>query len=95
MKMSKTARASAKITLTLVVSSLIAGSAFAAARTYAPKNAVDKKELETCRLKKASPLGKITECRYQRQSRGKDVFMTIEMPNADCMREFQCEREKK
>jgi hypothetical protein len=40
-------------------------------------------------------LGKITECRYQRQSRGKDVFMTIEMPNADCMREFQCEREKK
>jgi hypothetical protein len=95
MKMSKTARASAKITLTLVVSSLIAGSAFAAARTYVPKNEVDKKELETCRLKKASPLGKITECRYQRQSRGKDVFMTIEMPNADCMREFQCEREKK
>ena len=93
--MSKTARASAKITLTLVVSSLIAGSAFAAARTYVPKNAVDKKELEICRLKKASPLGKITECRYQRQSRGKDVLMTIEMPNADCMREFQCEREKK
>ena len=93
--MSKTARASAKITLTLVVSSLIAGSAFAAARTYVPKNAMDKKELEICRLKKASPLGKITECRYQRQSRGKDVLMTIEMPNADCMREFQCEREKK
>ena len=92
--MSKTDSASAKITLTLVVSSLIAGSAFAAARTYVPKNTVNKKELETCRLKKANPIGKITECRYQRQSRGKDVFMTIEMPNADCMREFQCEREK-
>jgi hypothetical protein len=92
--MSKAAKASTKIALTVIVSSLIAGSAFAAARTYVPKNTVNKKELETCRLKKASPIGKITECRYQRQSRGKDVFMTIEMPNADCMREFQCEREK-
>ena len=92
--MLRTARASAKILLTLVVSCSIAASAFAAARTHIPKNKVVKKELEICRLKKASPLGKITECRYQRQSRGKDVFMTIEMPNADCMREFHCEREK-
>ena len=92
--MSKTARASTKIALTVLVSSLIAGSAFAAARTYVPKKVVNKKELETCRLKKASPIGKITECRYQRQSRGKDVFMTIEMPDADCIRELQCDREK-
>jgi len=92
--MLRIARSSAKILLTLFVFCLITESAFAAARTYISKNEVTKKELEICRLKKASPLGKITECLYQRQSRGKDVFMTIEMPNADCMREFQCEREK-
>ena len=67
----------------MVVWGLIVGGAFDAARTYAPKNALDKKQLETRHLKKASHLGKITECRHQRHSSDKDVFMTIEMPNAD------------
>jgi hypothetical protein len=39
--MSKAAKASTKIALTVLVSSLIAGGAFAAARTYVPKNALD------------------------------------------------------
>ena len=71
----KTARASAK-TLTLVVSSYQPVA-------FCRRTTVQKRggELETCRLKKASPLGKITECRHQRQSRGKDVFMTIETPH--------------
>ena len=71
-----------------------ANDAKAAARTYVPKNAENKKMLETCRLKSSTPIGSITECRYQRQTRGKDVFITIEMSNANCMSEFQCEREK-
>lgn len=66
----------------------------AAARTYVPKNAENKKLLETCRLKSSTPIGGITECRYQRQTRGKDVFIAIEMSNANCMSEFQCEMEK-
>ena len=69
------------------MSGLIVGSAFAASRTYVSKNALDKKQLETCHLKKASHLGLITECRHQRHSWDEDVFMTIEMPNADCIRE--------
>ena len=74
--------------------SLVIGDmALSAGRTYVPQNEDDTPKMETCRLKKSTQVDGNTQCQYKRQSRGKDVFLTIEMPNAACQREFQCKRE--
>jgi len=76
-------------TLTICLSDAV----LAAGRTYVPQNEEQTPKLETCRLKKSTQVDGNTQCQYKRQSRGKDVFMTIEMPNAACQREFLCKME--
>jgi len=84
----------ALLSITLLVTAGIGMDAMAAGRTYVPKNEDTTPKMETCRLKKSTQVEGNTQCQYRRQTGGKDVFLTIEMPNAACQREFQCKREK-
>ena len=89
----KTASTPLTLTALVMIAATNLGTAHAAGRTYVPKTEDNSPRLETCRLKATKQVEGNTQCRYKRQSRGKDVFMTIEIPNAPCQAEFLCKRE--
>jgi len=83
--------------ITLAVAGMvISADAMAAAKTYNSKGKQENTRnlFETCRLKKVERDAEGTRCIYRRQSRGNDVIISNDSPNAPCQSQFQCKQEQ-
>ena len=77
-----------------LLTTVVAGQAGAAGRTYKSQNEDDKPKLELCRLRRTEYADGGTNCFYRRQSGGKDALIKVDDQKVRCQSEYMCKRIK-
>ena len=77
-----------------LLTTVLAGPACAAGRTYKSQNEDGKPKLELCRLRRREYVDGGTNCFYKRQSGGKDALIKVDDQKVRCQSEYMCKRIK-
>ena len=77
-----------------LLTTVLAGRAGAAGRTYKSQNEDDAPRVELCRLRRREYADGGTNCFYKRQSGGKDALIRVDDQKVRCQSEYMCKRIK-